>query len=105
MGKRRAAHPTPSGPGATLHGSVAVAEADLHGMVLSAAVARVDVFLGAWVHRQAGAVVRVICGKGNRSSGRAVLLDGVGDMLRRDPRVSEVVLDRGGGAWLVRLKP
>lgn len=106
MGKRRPTTPLPSGLPDTLHGAVVDAEVDLHGMRADEALRRVDGFLSTWDRQPAAATVRFITGKGNRSAGRPVLLNAVGDRLREElgGRIADMVLDAGGGGWLVRLK-
>jgi hypothetical protein len=65
----------------------------------------VDGFLTEWAQRQPGAVLRIITGKGNRSMDGPVLLEAVGDLLRKQlgERITDMIRDSGGGGWLVRL--
>ena len=67
---------------------------------------RVDSLLTSWSARQPGAVLRIITGKGNRSTDGPVLLGVVEELLRVElgDRVADLTLDSGGGGWLVRLK-
>lgn len=104
MGKRRPTHVSPPALPQTLHGVQPDHTVDLHGMRAFQAEQRVYGLLESWSRRESGTVLRVITGKGNRSADGPVLLTLVGDLLREDPRVKEVVLDAGGGGWLVRLR-
>jgi len=65
---------------------------------------RVESLLETWSRRQPGAVLRIVTGKGNRSAGAPVLLGTVESILRGDPRVADMVLDAGGGGWLLRVR-
>jgi len=105
MGKRRPAKPLPSTLIETLHGASVQAELDLHGLSVEEALHRVQTFLSAWEQRQPGAVLRIITGKGNRSSGAPVLPEAVRELLRDQMggQVTDFVGDRGGGGWLVRV--
>lgn len=91
-------------------GSVPVdASLDLHGRTLAEATALVERMLG-----EAGGrgwrYLRIVTGKGLRSpGGQAVLAEEIPALLRRDPRVAEIVQavrprDGGAGAWFVRLR-
>jgi len=106
MGKRRTAKPLRSRLAETLHGAVADAEVDLHGMRRADALRRVDGFRDTWQRQPSATVLRLITGKGTHSEGDAVLLGAVGDRLREElgDRIADVTLDSGGGGWLVRLK-
>ncbi|MEJ2540496.1 MAG: Smr/MutS family protein [Gemmatimonadota bacterium] len=105
MGKRRPARPSSSTP-RTLHGAVVVAEVDLHGFTVERAEARVESFLRTWSVREPGAVVRIITGRGARSDGRAALQDAIRTALSGWARdwVVDWSVDRGAGAYLVRLR-
>lgn len=104
MGKRRPAHVPPPELPPTLHGAHPDQTLDLHGMKAHEAERRVESLLETWSRRQTGAVLRIVTGKGNRSAGAPVLLGTVEAILRDDPRVAEMVLDAGGGGWLVRVR-
>lgn len=106
MGKRRTARPLRSELPQTLHGAVVDAEVDLHGMQVTEALRRLEGFFDSCDRQAHVSVVRVITGKGNRSAGRPVLLNAVGDRLRDElgGRITDLVLDAGGGAWLARLR-
>ena len=106
MGKRRPTHVQPPKLPETLHGARPDATVDLHGMRAHQALRRVESLLTTWSARQPGAVLRIITGKGNRSGGAPVLLGTVEELLRDEMgnRVSDMVLDAGGGGWLVRVE-
>ncbi|MDT8341302.1 MAG: Smr/MutS family protein [Longimicrobiales bacterium] len=104
MGKRRAARVPPPALPPTLHGALPDVTLDLHGLYTSQAALRVEALLETWARRQPGAVLRIVTGKGNRSAEGPVLLGAVEEILRADPRVGELVLDAGGGCWLVRVR-
>ncbi|MDH5590531.1 MAG: Smr/MutS family protein [Gemmatimonadota bacterium] len=105
MGKRRPTTPSPPDLPETLHGAVADAELDLHGMNVQQALRRVENLLETWARRQPGAVLRVVTGKGTRSADGPVLLGAVGDFLREETggRVAEMIRAAGGGGWMVRV--
>jgi len=106
VGRRRFTEPEPSGPIDTLHGAAAVAELDLHGETADSGSQKVEWFLDRWAREQPGAVVRIITGKGNRSTARAVLLPMVRDLLNGAAahRVEDWTTERGGGSVVVRVK-
>lgn len=106
MGRRRFTEPEPSGPIGTLVGATAVAELDLHGETADSGMQRVAWFLDRWGRQSPGAVVRIITGKGNRSTTRAVLLPMVRDLLDGAcaHRVEEWTTEMSGGSVVVRLK-
>ncbi len=106
MGRRRFTEPEPSGPIGTLPGAVAVAELDLHGETADSGRQKVDWFLDRWGRHRPGAVVRIITGKGNRSTLGAVLLPMVRDLLDGAcaHRVEEWTTEMSGGSVVVRLK-
>lgn len=106
MGKRRPRSPEPSGPVDTLHGAIVDDERDLHQLTAHEAEAQLEALLRGWNARRAGAVVRVITGRGNRSPGGAVLQPLVRRLLagRLAPWVEDFVLERGAGAYLVRVR-
>lgn len=103
MGKRRPTYVPPPDLPPTLHGTRPDHAVDLHGLKAHQAEQRVEGLLETWSRRQPGAVLRIVTGKGNRSQDGPVLLGIVEDLLRRDRRVKEMVLDAGGGGWLVRV--
>jgi DNA-nicking Smr family endonuclease len=105
MGKRRPTHVPPPELPPTLHGVVPDLTVDLHGMRTHQAQRRVESLLATCSQRPLGAVIRIVTGKGNRSSGTPVLLGLVEELLRDDPRVTEMVRDAGGGGWLIRTGP
>jgi DNA-nicking Smr family endonuclease len=86
--------------------SLVVDELDLHGYAAEQAERRLEDFLDAHAVRSPGQVVRVITGRGVRSSGPAVLIETVHTALNGwlSHRVAEWAVDIGGGAYLVRLK-
>lgn len=105
MGKRR----TPlvqHEPPATLHFATVAAELDLHGLTARQAEARVDAFVRSWAMRQAGAVVRIITGRGVGSEGAPVIQRRVREQLSGALAewVGEWAVDIGGGAFLVRVQ-
>jgi len=106
MGQRRPRTPKPSGPIGTLHGAIVDDERDLHQLTAHEAEAQLEALLRAWSSRRAGAVVRVITGRGNRSPGGAVLQPHVRKLLtgRLAPLVADFVLERGAGAYLIRVR-
>jgi DNA-nicking Smr family endonuclease len=89
----------------TLHSAVVAAELDLHGLTADEAERRLDMFLERVSHAEPGGVVRVITGRGARSTGQPVLQGMVRDALDGWLRhyVVEWAVDVGGGAYLVRL--
>ncbi len=105
MGKRRPTTPLPSTISATLYGAQVDSELDLHGLGADQALRRVRSFLDTWQLRRPGAILRIITGRGNRSSGAPVLLEAVRELLNgeRGHQISEVIPDAGGGGWVVRL--
>lgn len=90
----------------TLHAAVVAAEVDLHGMTVDQAERRVEGFLRAMTVREPGGVVRIITGRGVRSPGPPVLQEAVRDALTGwlSELVDDWAVDRGGGAYLVRLR-
>ncbi len=106
MGRRRFTEPEPSGPIDTLPGAVAVAELDLHGETADSARQKVAWFLDRWGRQRPGAVVRIITGKGNRSTTGPVLLPMVRDLLDGAcaHRIAEWTAEMSGGSVVVRLK-
>lgn len=109
MGKRRPARVDPPELPDTLVGAFPDHELDLHGFTEAVAVQRVDDLLTTWVRRQPGAVLHMVTGKGNRSTGGPVLLHAVEACLREElasgsgRRISDMTLLRGGGGWAVRV--
>lgn len=103
MGKRRPTFVPPPELPRTLHGVLPDHTLDLHGVRASDAVRRVQSLLEAWTRTRTGAVLRIVTGKGNHSADGPVLLGLVEDTLRGDARVAEMVMDAGGGGWLVRV--
>lgn len=104
MGKRRPTYVPPPELPPSLVGAHPDFTVDLHGMRAHQAVQRVENLLDTWARRQPGAVLRIVTGKGNRSAEGPVLLGAVEEVLRGDPRVRDMVLDAGGGGWLVRVR-
>jgi DNA-nicking Smr family endonuclease len=104
--KRRLAQVTGHELPGSLTGSTPVRELDLHGVAGAEAVRRVRDFVMTRARSDAGQVIRIITGKGNRSAGGPVLLPLVRRTLQGTlaPFVGEVTLDRDGGSFLVRLK-
>ncbi len=104
MGKRRVSRPNSVTP-RTLHMSVVMAELDLHGFTADDAKRRLEGFLETHAVRSPGEVVRVITGRGTRSSGAPVLQERVRDALTGSMRhrVADWAVDMGGGAYLVKL--
>jgi DNA-nicking Smr family endonuclease len=104
MGKRRVSRPNSVTP-RTLHMSVVMAELDLHGFTADGAERRLEGFLETHAVRSPGEVVRVITGRGTRSSGAPVLQERVRDALTGSMRhrVADWAVDVGGGAYLVKL--
>ncbi|MEX2466242.1 MAG: Smr/MutS family protein [Gemmatimonadota bacterium] len=86
--------------------SVVMAELDLHGFTADGAERRLESFLETHAVRSAGEVVRVITGRGTRSSGAPVLQSAVREALdgALRHRVADWAVDVGGGAYLVRVK-
>lgn len=86
--------------------SVVMAELDLHGFTADAAERRLEGFLETHAVRSPGEVVRVITGRGTRSSGAPVLQELVRDALTNSLRhqVADWAVDIGGGAYLVRMR-
>ena len=106
MGKRRAINPEPSGPLFGLHGSAISDQLDLHGEVADVASRKATWFIDRWARQQPGAVVRIITGKGNRSTaGKAVLEPAIRRILDENAseHVREWTTDIGGGSFLVRV--
>ncbi len=109
MGQRRPRTPKPSGPtGPTskLHAAIVEDERDLHHLTAAEAAVQLETFLTGWSQRRAGAVVRVITGRGNRSPGGPVLLPLVRELLagRLASKVEAFVVEAGGGAYLIRVR-
>ncbi len=106
MGKRRFTEPEPSGPIDTLRVATAVAELDLHGETADSGRQKVEWFLDRWARQRPGAVVRIITGKGNRSTAGAVLLPMVRDLLDGAcaHRIEEWTTEMSGGSVVMRLK-
>lgn len=104
MGKRRPAHVPPPELAPSLLGAHPNATVDLHGLRAHQAVVRIANLLETWSRRQPGAVLRIVTGRGNRSVDGPVLLRVAEETLRGDPRVADLVLDAGGGGWLVRVQ-
>ena len=106
MGKRRFTKPKPSGPIDTLHSAPAVAELDIHGETADSGRQKVAWFLDRWGSQRPGAVVRIIAGKGNRSTTGPVLLPMVRDLLDGAcaHRIEEWTTEISGGSVLMRLK-
>jgi DNA-nicking Smr family endonuclease len=90
----------------TLHGAIPAESLDLHGLFADAAERRVRGFIEAWARREPGAVVRIVTGKGARSTGAPVLRTLVHDLLTGALRTSvdDWAVDQGGGAYLVRVR-
>ena len=105
MGRRRTPPAGPSGSGGSLRAAVVEAELDLHGLTAADAALQLESFLKAWSHRRAGAVLRVITGRGNRSPEGPVLQPRVLALLRGPlaPLVAEYAAEPGGGAYRVRV--
>lgn len=105
MGQRRVSRPSSASP-RTLHGSVVAAELDLHGYTVAEAEARLERFLVTEAGRDPSVVVRVITGRGTRSSGPPVLQPAVREALTGwlRHRVDDWAVDVGGGGYLVRLR-
>lgn len=104
MGKRRPTHVSPPKLPPTLVGARPDVTVDLHGLRARHALQRVENLLATWARRQPGAVLRIVTGKGTRSSDGPVLLGAVEELLRGDSRVDDMSLDAGGGGWLVRVR-
>ncbi len=106
MGKRRFTKPEPSGPINILHGAVAEAELDLHRETADSAQQKVEWFLERWARQRPGGVVRIITGKGSRSTEGPVLLPMVRDLLNGAlaDRIDDWTTETSGGSVLVRLK-
>lgn len=106
MGKRRVPEPSPPPRIDALAGTRPDVELDLHGRTVRDALSAVDRLLLTWERQPSVHVLRIVTGRGVGSRGGAKLLGAVGDRLREElgGRVSEMALDRGGGAWLVRLR-
>ncbi len=106
MGRRRFVEPEPSEPIDTLHGATAVAELDLHGETADSGRQKVAWFLYRWWRQRPGAVVRIIPGKGNRSTTGPVLLPMVRDLLDGAcaDRIEEWTTEMSGGSVVMRLK-
>ena len=83
-----------------------VAEVDLHGFDVERAEVRVESFLRTWSVREPGAVVRIITGRGVGSGGPAVLQSAIREALAgwAGTWVADWSVDRGAGAYLVRLR-
>lgn len=105
MGKRRIPQVSYEPPD-TLHFAVVAAEVDLHGLTGRQATQRAATFLSSWAHREPGAVVRVITGRGVGSEGAPVIQTKVRDLLNTElaPQIDEWAIDFGGGAFLVRVR-
>ncbi len=105
MGKRRVSQPEPSDPRSSLHGALVADERDLHQMTADEAEQQLRWFLERWCRQNPGAVVRVITGKGTRSSGAPVLKPLVRQLLDGPLAglVEDYVVESGGGAYLIRL--
>jgi DNA-nicking Smr family endonuclease len=88
-----------------LHAAVVEDEIDLHFLTAAEAAVRLEVFLRGWSRRRPGAVLRVITGKGNRSSQGPVLQPRVRELLKGPlaPLVADYVAESGGGAYRVRV--
>ena len=107
MGRRRSRQPPPSGPSNPLHSAIVEDERDLHHLTAEEAAVQLEFFLVGWSRRRSGAVVRVITGRGNRSPGGPVLRPLVRALLsgRLAPVVEDYVVETGGGAYLIRVRP
>jgi DNA-nicking Smr family endonuclease len=105
MGRRRARPAGPSGSGGSLRAAVVEAELDLHGLTAAEAAVKLESFLKGWSDRSAGAVLRVITGRGNRSPEGPVLQPRVRALLAGPlaALVAEYAAEPGGGAYRVRV--
>ncbi len=106
MGRRRPRPAKPSGPSGSLHFAVVHDEKDLHQLTAAEAAVQLESFLLGWSRQRAGAVVRVITGRGNRSAGGPVLRPLVRELLvgRLAPLVADFAVEAGGGAYLIRVR-
>jgi DNA-nicking Smr family endonuclease len=86
--------------------SVVMGELDLHGFTADGAERRLEGFLETQAVRSPGEVVRIITGRGSRSSGAPVLQARVREALTGSlrHRVADWAVDVGGGAYLVRMR-
>jgi DNA-nicking Smr family endonuclease len=82
------------------------AELDLHGFSVTEAQAAVRAFLASWQRRKAGAIVRIITGKGKGSPHGPLLRGLVKTLLQGELRafVAESRLDDGEGGYKVRVR-
>lgn len=109
MGRRRPTRVDPPRLPDTLIGAHPDQTVDLHGFSEAVAVQRVNDLLTTWVRRQPGAVLQIVTGKGNRSTGGPVLLHAVEDYLRVElaggdgRRITDMTRAPGGGGWMVRV--
>lgn len=83
-----------------------MATLDLHGLSARQAESRLEGFLRSQTYKQAGQVVEIITGKGNRSADGPVLQGLVRELFDHELAdfVDDVSMAQGGGGWLVRLK-
>ena len=97
--------PESSGPSGSLHGAVVAGTLDLHGENSVTAERRLESFLVRYHRTQVGVVVRVITGRGTRSEDGPVLRGIVEQLLvgRLSRYVSDFTVDRGAGAYLIRV--
>lgn len=89
----------------TLHTAVVVETLDLHGHTADDAERRLEMFFDRVTRTSAGDVVRIVTGRGARSTGPPVLQGVVRDALNGwlSDAVDEWAVDVGGGAYLVRV--
>ena len=105
MGKRRIPQVRASSPH-TLRGSIVIDALDLHGLTVDQAERRLEAFLKRVAVSEPGGVVRIVTGKGARSSGAPLIRDMVRDALNGwlAHSVGDWSIDLGAGAYLVRVK-
>lgn len=106
MGRKRRLAQVSGHPQGGLLGQIPVRELDLHGVKADQAERMVRALLQTFARGGSGQVVRIITGKGNRSSGTPVLMPLVRRLLETSLAsfVAEFRVDQDGGSYLIRVK-